>query len=70
MSEKERKAAAKKAEGGQKQPKAEAKGDGKAKAAKAEQKANSAANRAGEEPRDPDYVPRFKKRYDDECGRR
>jgi len=48
------------------QSRPEAKGDGKAKGAKAEQKlqgAKAEAKPAVESPRDPGYVPRFKKRY-------
>jgi len=58
---------AKKAKGAPEQPKPEAKGDGKAKAAKAEQKAQAKteAKPAGPAPRDPGYVPRFKKRYEE-----
>jgi large subunit ribosomal protein L5 len=56
---------AKKAKGAPEQPKPQAKGDGKAKGAKAEQKAKAEAKPAGPAPRDPGYVPRFKKRYDE-----
>ena len=59
---------AKKAKIAPDQPRSDAKGDGKAKSVKADQKPQGAKTEAKpvrEASRDPGYVPRFKKRYDE-----